>query len=254
MWWDEVMAPLISWWQYRDSIGDRSELFNAIAHTWPIQRALYPGSYVDLSPSTAIPTVAYVDTDGRAAKYFADPERVQAELVGPTHPAAGTEVSFLAADYTKPLPIADHSMDLVISLFAGPVWDHCRRYLRPGGWLLANTSHGDASLAALDSSLRLVGVAHHREGRYRLSTHHLDAYLIPKRPEAADPDQIRRTGRGIAYTRSSFPTSSRTHDNPTATAAWRAVGGLLHVSVTVVSQADPTQTGEVHNEQRSAPT
>ena len=204
VWWDEAMARRASWWQYRDSIGDRSELFDAIARTWPIQRALYPGSYVDLSPSTAIPTVTYVDTDVRAAKYFADTQRVQAELSRTSHPVADAEVIFLASDYTGTLPIADHSTDLVISLFAGPVWDHCRRYLRPGGWLLANTSHGDASHAALDPSLRLVGVAHHREGRHRLSTDHLDEYLMPKRAETADPEQIRRTGRGIAYTRSAF--------------------------------------------------
>jgi len=148
--------------------------------------------------------VTYVDTDARAARYFADPGRVRAELAGRARPGAASEVRFLAADYTRPLEVADGSVDLVISLFAGPVWDHCRRYLRPGGWLLANTSHGDASLAALDLSVRLVGVAHHRDGHFRVSSDRLDSYLVPKRPEATDPDQIRRAGRGIAYTRSAF--------------------------------------------------
>ncbi|MCB0912846.1 MAG: class I SAM-dependent methyltransferase [Propionibacteriaceae bacterium] len=198
------MARRVTWTQYRESIGDRSGLFGAIADTWPIRRALYPGSYVDLSPSTAIPSVTYVDTDVRAARYFADPARARAELAGRTPPSAGTRVDFLAADYTRPLDVPDASMDLVISLFAGPVWDHCRRYLRPGGWLLANASHGDASLAALDPTLRLVAVAHHRDDRYRVITNRLTDYLIPKRPETADPDRIRRSGRGIAYTRPAF--------------------------------------------------
>ena len=198
------MAGPVSWAQYRDSIGDRSGLFAALADAWPIERALYPGSYVDLSPSTAIASVTYVDTDARAARYFAEHGRVRADLAGRTDPGAATEVAFLASDHTRPLNVADGSVDLLISLFAGPVWDHCRRYLRPGGWLLANTSHGDASLAALDPSLRLVGVAHHRDGRYGLSTDRLADYLVPKRPEAADPEQIRRRGRGIAYTRSAF--------------------------------------------------
>ncbi len=202
--WDGAMTRLVSWGQYRDSIGDRSEMFAAVAGACSIERALYPGSYVDLSPSTAIPTVTYVDTDARAARYFADPERVRAELAGHSRPVAAIQVTFLATDYTRPLEVADGSMDLLISLFAGPVWDHCRRYLRPGGWLLANTSHGDASLAALDPSLRLVGVAHHRDGSYRLTTDRLEDYLVPKRPETADPERIRRAGRGIAYTRSAF--------------------------------------------------
>lgn len=198
------MARLTSWAEYGRSIGDRSGLFAAIAETWSVERALYPGSYVDLSPSIAIPRVTYVDSDARAAMYFADPDRVRSELAGRARPGAATEVTFLRSDYTKPLEVADDSMDLLISLFAGPMWDHCRRYLRPGGWLLANTSHGDASLAALDPSARLVGVAHHRDGRYRVNVDRLEGYLVPKRPESADPEQIRRSGRGIAYTRSAF--------------------------------------------------
>ena len=95
-------------------------------------------------------------------------------------------------------------MDLVISLFAGPVSEYVRGYLRPGGWLLANASHGDASLAALDPTLRLAAVVHHRDGHYRVVTDRLEEYLVPKRPEAADADRIRSSGRGIAYTRTAF--------------------------------------------------
>jgi SAM-dependent methyltransferase len=192
------------WSQYRESIGDRTGLFTALVDGVPVHRALYPGSYVDLSPSTAIASVTYVDTDARPARFFADTGLVAAELSGRTRPGAGQQVRFLAADYTHHVDVPDGSMDLVVSLFAGPVWEHCRRYLRPGGWLLANTSHGDASLAALDPTLRLIAVAHYRDDHYRLSTDRLDEYLIPKRPESAPAERIRATGRGIAYTRNAF--------------------------------------------------
>lgn len=43
--------------QYRTSIGDRSGMFAALADHYPIDRVLYPGSYVDLSPSTAFRSV-----------------------------------------------------------------------------------------------------------------------------------------------------------------------------------------------------
>ena len=195
------MARPVTWSRYRESIGDRSGLFAALADRWPIERALYPGSYVDLSPSTAIGSVVYVDTDARAARFFATPGLVDSELAGRTRPGAGTEVRFLAADYTDPLDVPDGSADLLVSLFAGPVWDSCRRYLRPRGWLLANTSHGDASLAALDPALHLVGAVHHRDDRYRVDTQELDRYLVPRRPDDADPGRIRESGRGIAYTR-----------------------------------------------------
>lgn len=47
-------------------------------------------------------------------------------------PGAGREVRFLRADYTHQLDLSDGGVDLLISLFAGPVWEHCDRYLRPG--------------------------------------------------------------------------------------------------------------------------
>lgn len=201
---DGCVGSLVTWSHYRDSIGDRSGLFAALADCCPVERVLYPGSYVDLSPSTAFRSVTYVDTDARAARFFADADLVRAELAGRTRPGAGTEVRFLAADYQAPLDVPEESVDLVISLFTGPMWEHARGYLRHGGWLLANTSHGDASLAALDPSLRLTAVVHHRGGHYRLVADRLDEYLIPKRPEAADADTIRSSGRGINYTRTAF--------------------------------------------------
>ena len=84
------------------------------------------------------------------------------------------------------------------------MWDHCRTYLTPGGLLLANTSHGDASIAALDTNLELVAAVHHRDGRYRLDRSELDSYLQPKSAESVDAESIRRSGRGVAYTRTAF--------------------------------------------------
>lgn len=198
------MPSPATWSRYRESIGDRSTLFAALARAWPVERALYPGSYVDLSPSTAIPSVTYVDTDARAARFFANPGLVRAELAGRLQPGAGIEVRFLAADYTEPLDVAEASTDLLVSLYAGPVSEHCLRLVRPGGLLLANTSHGDACLAALDPALRLVAVVQHRGDDYRLVTEGLSEHLVPKRPEQADAELIRRSGRGIAYTRPAF--------------------------------------------------
>ncbi|WP_226963660.1 hypothetical protein [Nostocoides sp. F2B08] len=198
------MAKLVTWSQYRASIGDRSTLFAQVAEACSIDRVLYPGSYVDLSPSTAFASVVYVDTDSRAQRFFADSELVGRELAGRTRPGAGTQVRFIGADYTVPLDLPHAHVDLLISLYAGPVWEHCGRHLRPGGWLLANASHGDASLAALDPRLRLVAAVHHRHGRYQFVTHGLDRYLVPKDPGGVNVDRIRATGRGVAYTQPAF--------------------------------------------------
>ena len=195
------MGGRATWPQYQSSIGDRSQLFASITRRWSVARALYPGSYVDLSPSTAIAAVTYVDVDRRAAAYFADPE-VPAQDLGSAGQA--TDIAFLHADYTDGLPLPEAHYDLLISLYAGLVSEHCARYLRPGGLLLANASHGDASLAALEDRWRLVAAVQQRNNRYRLDEADLDSYLVPKKPSSADPSAIRSAGRGIAYTRQAF--------------------------------------------------
>lgn len=192
-----------TWSSYRESIGDRSPLFAAMVSEWGISTALYPGSYLDLAPSTAIGDVTYVDNDARAARYFGTEGLAESEL-GAAPAGTTRRIAFIAADYTTPLPIAQRSVDLLISLYAGPIWDHCRQYLTPGGLLLANTSHGDASIAALDADLELVAAVHHRDGRYRLDRSELDSYLQPKSAEPVDAESIRRSGRGVAYTRTAF--------------------------------------------------
>jgi len=210
MCWDESVGSIETWTSYCNSIGDRSELFTALVAAWPIRRALYPGSYLDLSPSVAIPSVTYVDTDRRAAKYFGRRDLVHADWQGHGGTGALPEIEFIAADYTKPLPLPPAHFDLLISLYAGPVWQHCGAHLQPGGLLLANASHGDASLAALDPDLQLVAAVLHRDSRYRLDDGDLDRYLVPKNPRAADPALIRRQGRGIAYTKPAFAYVFRT--------------------------------------------
>ncbi|MDZ5084983.1 MULTISPECIES: hypothetical protein [Mycobacteriaceae] len=191
-----------TWQTYQESIGDRSGLFETVTATWAVERALYLGCYLDLSPSVAIPSVTYVDVDRRAARYFADNTTAAAELR--SRGVGERTIEFLHADYDGDLGLADGEFDLLISLYAGPVWNHSRRYLRSRGLFLANTSHGDASLAALDPALELVAAVHHRNDTYRLDSDDLDSYLQPKKPETADPDLIRNSGRGIAYTRSAF--------------------------------------------------
>lgn len=199
-----------TWSSYRSSIGDRSPLFAMLAEQWGIRNALYPGCYLDLSPSTAIDAVTYVDVDDRAARCFAAPGIMAAELG--SRRASCARVEFLHLDYTLPLPLPAEHFDLVISLYAGPVWDHCASHLAPGGLLLANASHGDASLAALDPALELVAAVQHRDGRYRLDTERLDTYLVPKASVSPNAESIRRSGRGITYTKPAFAYVFRSRD------------------------------------------
>ena len=59
-------------YQEYESKMQRSGLFKVISENYSIFKALYPGSYIHISPSFYIPEVVYVDTDKKARKFFAD--------------------------------------------------------------------------------------------------------------------------------------------------------------------------------------
>jgi hypothetical protein len=184
--------------------GDRRGLYGAVAGSVSATRVLYPGSFVDIAPSFVWPEVTYVDTDRRAARFFGDRDGV-AEIIAVEEGAPpDPEFTFVHDDYMSSLPLADGAFDLLVSLYAGPVSRHCTRYLRVGGVLLVNPSHGDVALASLDDRYVLIAVVRSRSGSYSVSTGDLDSYLVPKRDEPVTVESIERSGRGVAYTRSPF--------------------------------------------------
>ncbi len=113
-------------------------------------------------------------------------------------------VRFIGADYADALCLDDGEFDLLISLYAGFVSEHCTRYLRVGGFLLVNPSHGDAAMASIDPRYNLSATVTSRSGRYSVSSNDLDTYLVPKREVEVTREHLHNSGRGIAYTRSPF--------------------------------------------------
>ena len=184
--------------------GDRWRLFRVVAAHVEARQVLYPGSYVDISPSFVFPSVTYVDVDRRAAAFFEDAagvnEIIQAHTGSPTTP----EFAFHRADYATDLGIADSSFGLLISLYAGFVSETCTTKLRVGGALLVNHSHGDAAMASIDPRYQLIGAVVARSGDYRVRTTDLDSYLVPKKPSTVTKEQLHESGRGIAYTKPAF--------------------------------------------------
>lgn len=192
-------------WERQDQHrGDRQRLFKCVADSVDVETVLYPGSFVDLSPSFVWPSVTYVDIDRRAGKFFDDVDGVNELLRAHGADPDGHAVRFVHVDYADGLEIPDASVDLLISLYAGFVSEHCARYLRPGGFLLVNPSHGDAAMASLDPGFQLWGAVVLRDGRYSIRTDELEAFLVPKRRLAVTAEQLHATQRGVAYTKEAF--------------------------------------------------
>lgn len=192
------------WEKQYGSVGDRRALFAAVAEVVGATTVLYPGSYVDLTPSMIWPSVTYVDTDRRANQFFSDAPGVQELLVENGVASGGSDVRFIHRDYSHELPLAAGSFDLLVSLYAGFVSEHCTRYLRPGGFLMVNSSHGDAAMASIDPRYRLDGAIVETQGGYDVDTDDLDTHLVAKRDVEITVESLHESGRGVAYTRSPF--------------------------------------------------
>lgn len=177
---------------------ERLGLFRLLAKHYIIDRALYPGCFVHVTPSFVFPSVVYVEIDKRAKKFFADPSVYDFIAKHKIYPQAAN-VRFHPADYMAGFPEPDASFGLVISQYAGFVSHYCQRYLQVGGLLLANDSHGDASLAAIDPAYELLAVITHHNRRYRLTDTKLETYFVPKSKVEITSTYLFTHQRGVVY-------------------------------------------------------
>jgi hypothetical protein len=188
---------------YVDKDFERLGLFVLLKDRYGIESALYPGSYIHITPSFVFPITVYVDTDERAKRFFADPW-VQRFVGKNRRYAEDPVVRFHPRDYTEDLPEEPGSFDLLISQWAGFVSTACRAYLKPGGLLLVNDSHGDASMASIDPDYRFVGAVTARGGRFQLIETDLKRYFVPKNNGEISPEYLIKSQRGIAYTKTAW--------------------------------------------------
>lgn len=185
--------------------GDRMGLFSAVASSIEASKMLYPGSYVDIAPSFVVGDVTYADVDRRAARFFADREGVNEIIAEHRSDTRPVDWDFIHADYTSDLGLAEERFDVLVSLYAGFISEHCTHYLKRGGHLLVNSSHGDAAMASIDPRYELAGVVRSRgDSVYTVSDTSLDSYLIPKRHVSVTRQMLHETNRGIGYTKSPF--------------------------------------------------
>lgn len=183
---------------FQDRRYERLGLFQSIAEKFDVRRALYPGSFVHVTPSFIFPVVVYVDNDKQAKQFFSEPEIYQFIAQNKAYPQAA-QVKFHFADYRNGFDETEGSFDLLISQYAGWVGQECKQYLKAGGFLLANDSHGDAGIAALDDDYQLKAVFLAGDEKYQISETNLDAYFAPKSSQPVTKEGLEKLGKGIGY-------------------------------------------------------
>jgi len=188
---------------YVDKDFERLELFVLLKERYGIESALYPGSYLHVTPSFVFPLTVYVDTDKRAQRFFEDPWTREFVEQNKRCDEKRT-VRFHPQDYSEDLPEEPGSFDLLISQWAGFVSRSCKRYLKPGGLLLVNDSHGDASLASIDEEFRFVAAVIMRGGKYRLEEVDLEGYFVSKTDVEITQEYLFKIRRGVRYKRTAW--------------------------------------------------
>lgn len=186
-----------------DKGDERVALFRVLAETFNIEAGLYPGSFVHITPSLVIPRMVYVDMDKRCENFFKS-EVTGAFVDDNREYEKPASYRFHKMDFSKELPEKSASFDLLISLYAGCISKYCGEYLKTGGILLSNNSHGDAPLAYLDNRFSFIGVIKRKGDRFTYSEKDIDSYFIPKGKKVLDAASIEKTMKGPAYTKVAY--------------------------------------------------
>ena len=151
-----------------------------IEKTYKVEKAIYPGCYVHVSPSFIFSEVVYIDSDTNAKKFFKS-DKLKDFICERKEYKEDPKITFYGIDYKEKIDKLLRQFDLLISQYAGFISYTCKEYLKMGGILLVNNSHGDAGLASIDENYRLIATVHKTEGKYRISHASLEKYFIPKK-------------------------------------------------------------------------
>lgn len=179
---------------------ERTCVFRELAARWHIERVLYPGSFVHITPSFVFPVVVYVDPDRKAAKFFRDAGVY--DFISEKKLLTGQQQTvFHQADYNGDFGEPEEWFDLLVSQYAGFVSQACKRYLKKGGLLVANNSHGDASMASIDPDYQLTGIYRLRGTTCKISNRDLSSYFKSGSGTPVSREYLLQYQRGITYTR-----------------------------------------------------
>ena len=175
---------------YMDKGDERHGLFRSLSEEFDLSSGIYPGSFVHITPSLYIPEMAYIDSDRRIGKFFEDAETAAYIQEHRTY-ADPPRILWQQTDYGTISALPEDHYAILFSFYAGFISQICKRYLRRHGLLLANNSHGDASLAIVDPDYELVGVVLRRGDDFRIKTHTLEPYISKKDGSAIDTEKVR---------------------------------------------------------------
>lgn len=179
---------------YMSRSGNRLALYRTVAKEFTIQSSLYPGCHIDITPSLVIPNVSYIDNFKGAIDFFKSMESIEKYVLENKEYPDPCEMVFMGQDYTQPLGI--EKVDLRISQYAGFVGQATKQYLKIGGFLLCNDSHGDATLAKSDTDFEFIGIVN---GTNEIKKDGLENYFSMPKEKPIDLACVKEKMKGPKY-------------------------------------------------------
>ncbi|MCA9765808.1 MAG: hypothetical protein KC455_05260 [Carnobacterium sp.] len=129
-----------------------------------------------------------------AIKFFKDVEEIQNYLNENKDYSNLANLTFIGQEYTEPLEI--EKVDLIISQYAGFVGQATKQYLKVGGILLCNDSHGDATLAKMDKDFQFIGVVTNDK---TIQTMNVENYFKLPKDRPIDLTSVKEKMKGLNY-------------------------------------------------------
>ena len=177
-------------------------LFRELSKQFEIKKVFYPGSHVHIAPSLIFSNVTYADCFRNTYQFFKDSETIEFIKRNKEY-SVEPIIRFCQQDYNKPFKELNKEFDLVLSQYAGFVGQASKPYLKNGGLLVCNNSHGDASMASLDSDFEFIAVYRRKtDDKFSISHSNLQGYFKPKNGIEQTKKQLMESMKGTAYIKS----------------------------------------------------
>lgn len=159
-----------------------------IKDNYSVEKVLYPGSWIHLTPSLIFPFVVYVDFFSKMNSMFRDQELlgyIEAHSEIKTKPI----VKFHKTDYREGINEEKENFDLLISLSSGFVSQYCGSYLKKKGLLFVNNEHYDATKAYTDEKFLPIGIFTHG-GRLIQDSQSIQEHFITKKNQQFTSEMV----------------------------------------------------------------
>ena len=185
---------IVKYLEYNKRIGSRKKLYRMVSKKYDIKSTLYPRSHIDITPSLVISKVIYVDNFKGAINFFKNIEVLKEYINENKEYEKPCDIFFIGQDYTKELNI--EPVDMIISQYAGFVGQATKKYLKNGGLLLCNDSHGDATLSRFDDDYEIIGVI---DKNNKIIEAKLDDYFELSNNKHIDLAKVKEKMKGPKY-------------------------------------------------------